>query len=72
MLPRDDAPITLSEIESEDGVVYVSGMQGLIATMFMAEDLNQPRGENNPKPVCIVAELATPMDFFMPRVIIQN
>ena len=53
-------------------MVYVSGMQGLIATTYMAEDLNLPRGENNPKPVCIVAELATPMDIFMPKVTIQS
>lgn len=68
MLPRDAAPGILSKIENEDVVVFVSGMQGVICTMCMGEDLNQIPGENNPKPVCTVAELATPMDFYIPRV----
>ncbi len=53
-------------------MLFVSGMQGLIVTMYMAEDYNQPPGENNPKPVCTYVELATPMDFFIPKVTIQS
>ncbi len=55
-----------------DGVPFVSGMQGLIVTTYMAEDFDQPPGENNPKPVCMFVELATPMDFFMPKVTILS
>jgi hypothetical protein len=72
LLPRDAAPITLSSIENEGVVLFVSGMQGLIATTYMAEDLNLPPGENNPKPVCILVELATPTDTYMPKVTILN
>ena len=68
MLPRDAVPTMLFEIENEDVVVFVSGMQGVIATIFMGEDLNQIPGESNPKSVCTVVELATPMDFYIPRV----
>jgi hypothetical protein len=72
LLPNDATPIKLSPDESVGDVVFVSGMQGLIATTSMAEDFDRPPGENNPKPVCILVELATPMDFFMPVVTIPS
>jgi hypothetical protein len=72
LLPNEDVPITLFEIEQGEGVRFVSGMQGVIATMYMAEDYDQIPGENNPQPVCILAELVTPMDFFMPKVTIPS
>jgi hypothetical protein len=62
----------LSKIENGDVVLFVSGMQGLIVTMSMAEDMNLPPGENNPQPVFMSVELATPTDSYMPKVTIPS
>jgi len=72
LLPNDVLPIVRLPNENGEDAQYVSGMQGVIVITSMVEDLNQLPGENNPKPLYILAELVTPMDFFMPKVTTPN
>lgn len=58
-IQKGNRRITLYEIESVDGVPFVSGIQGLICTTFTGVDERQPPGENNPKPVCMSVDLVT-------------
>ena len=52
-------------------MVYVSGMQGVIATIYIAEDLNQIPGEKNPKPVCLYVEIVMP-EYMPERLVYQS
>ena len=72
MLTNDAASIVQLPNENGEDAQYVSGMQGVIVITSMVEDLNQLPGENNPKPLYILAELVTPMDSFMPKVTISS
>ena len=72
MLPNDVLPIVRLPNENGEDVQYVSGMQGVIVITSTVEDLNQLPGENNPKPLYLLVDLATPMDLFIPRVTTPN
>ena len=58
--------------ENGDVAVFVSGSQGLIVITSTEEVIDVIRFENNQVPVYTLAELVTPMDFFMPKVTIQS
>ena len=64
LLPIDGRLTISSKNESWDGVAFVSGIQGVICTTFMVEELLLRTGESRQKRVCGSAVLAIPMDLF--------
>lgn len=72
MLPNDGLLTRQLPKEKEDAVLYVSGAEGVIATTCMVEVFDLPPGESNPKPVCILVELATPSDGYRAKVLLAN
>jgi hypothetical protein len=60
--PLDGRLIMQSKNESVEGVAFVSGIQGVIATTFMVAVVTPKTGENRLKPVCGSAAIATPLD----------
>ena len=71
-LPLDGRLITKSRHESVDGVAFVSGTQGVIATTFMVEEFHLLTGKSRQKPVYGSAVLVIPMDIFTIGAITQN
>ena len=63
-LPLDGRLIPLSKNENVDGVAFVSGMQGVVATTFLVEEVTIPLGEKTLKRVYGSATLVIPMDIF--------
>ena len=63
-LPLDGRLITKSRHESVDGVAFVSGTQGVIATTFMVEEFHRLTGKSRLTPAFGSAVLAIPMDLF--------
>ena len=72
MLPSDGVLTRQLPLGKEDAVLYVNGAEGVIATMSMVEVFDLLPGENNPKPVCLLVELATPSDGYRERVLLEN
>jgi hypothetical protein len=71
-LPLDGRLMPQSRSESVDGVAFVSGTQGVIATTFTVEEFHRQTGESRHRPVFGSAVLVIPMDIFTFGEIIQN
>ncbi len=71
-LPLDGRLIPQSRHENVDGVAFVSGIQGVIATTFMVEEPTMKVGGSNLVHAFGSAVLAIPMDLFTIGEITQN